>query len=262
MSFLKSLFETDAYKLERLAHETYPAPSTDNAEYQKEVLDELRRGGTSTSIFTLTGISYLCKKREKVIYAFNDVTHYCSSVHSEWTGRSAGASVRIAKGFWIRTGANKGHSVQHTSMDRQGGGCLVFTNQALSFFSKDKSTRIPLSHIMSFQARTEGLTGSGADDFGFSLETDYARNNNHQFLGIHPLNVNFVKSYLELLANGAPPTPPSTPPPPTAPPTTPVAPPPLPVAPPPLPVAPPVVLEEIPDDVPHLKFTYTHGVKK
>jgi hypothetical protein len=249
MSFLKSLFETDAHKLGRLAHETYPAPSTDNAEYQKEALDDLHNG-IIPSGYTAKG--YLCKKGEKVIYSFNGVTHYCSAVRSEWTGRSAGASVRIAKGFWVRTGANRGHSVQHTAMVEQGGGCLVLTNQGLSFVSTEKSARIPLSHILSFQAGS----GGGADDFEFSLETDYARNNSHRFFGINPVNVNFIKSVLELLANG-PPVASST-----LPPTAPVAPPPLPVAPPPLPVAPPVVLEDIPDDVPHLKFTYTHGVKK
>ena len=171
MNFFKSLFgnkaAAQAEDLTRLAHESYPAPSMENANYQKEVLDGLRNSGNLCGNFTLTGISYLCKKGVKIIYAFNNVEHYCSSVHSEWTGRSAGTSVRIARGFWIRTGANKGHSVQQTTMDRQGGGCLVLTNQALAFFSQEKSARIPLSHVMSFQASTVGLGKGYADEFGF-----------------------------------------------------------------------------------------------
>jgi len=82
------------------------------------------------------------------------------------------------------------------------------------------------------QAQLEAGSGGGASDFEFSLETDHARNNSHRFSGINPVNVNFIKSVLELLANGAPPADPLTPPP-TAP-----------IAPPDLPVAPPVVLEE------------------
>jgi hypothetical protein len=227
MSFLKSLFGlgNQAQNLARDFALAYPSPNANEAQYQREALDDLHNGIIPTG-YTAKG--YLCKKGEKVIYSFNGVTHYCSAVHSEWAGRSAGSSVRIAKGFWIRTGANRGHSVQHTSMQRQGGGCLVLTNQGLFFVSNEKSTRILLSHILSLEAGS----GGGANDFEFSLETDHARNNSHRFSGINPVNVNFIKSVLELLANGAPPADPLTPPP-TAP-----------IAPPDLPVAPPVVLEE------------------
>jgi hypothetical protein len=252
MGFLKSLFGLgDQSQNLEIA---YPAPDANGAQYQKEALDDLHKG-IIPSGYSLDG--YLCQKGEKVIFSFNGVTHYCSAVRSEWTGRSAGASVRIAKGFWVRTGANRGHSVQHTDMVEQGEGCLVLTNQGLSFVSKAKSARILLSHILSFEAGS----GGGANDFEFSLETDHARNNSHRFFGINPINVNFVKSVLELLANGAPPVAPlivSTPPPVA----TPIPPSTASASPPITPVAPPVVLEEIPDDVPHLKLTYTHGVKK
>jgi hypothetical protein len=251
MSFLKLLFGLGdgSQNLANRANELYPAPNANEAQFQREALADLRNGIVPTG-FTATG--YLCKKGEKAIYAFNGVTHYCSAVHSEWAGRSAGTSVRIAKGFWIRTGANRGHSVQHTSMVEQGGGCLILTNQGFSFVSKQKSARILLSRILSFQPGS----GTGADDFEFSLETDHARNNSHRFFGINPINVKFIKCVLELLANGPPPVDPSTPPPlPNPPPSS------SPPSPPP-PSAPSVVLEEIPDDVPHLKLTHTHGVKK
>jgi hypothetical protein len=236
MSFLKSLFGfgDGSQNLADRAHELYPDPNANEAEYQRDALADLHKGILPTG-FTAEG--YLCKKGEKVIYCFNGVTHYCSAVHSEWAGRSAGTSVRIAKGFWIRTGANRGHSVQHTSMVEQGGGSLILTNQGFSFVSKQKSARIPLSRILSFQAGS----GGGADDYEFSIETDHARNNSHRFFGINPIKVNFVKCVLELLTNGPPTVVASSPPPPPA---------------------PPVVLEETPDDVPHLKFTYTHGPKK
>ena len=139
MGFLKSLFGDKAENLANLARECYPAPNANEAQYQKEALDGLNNGAIPTG-YSLKG--YPCKKGERLIYSLNGVTHYCSAVHSEWIGHSSGASVRIAKGFWIRTGANRGHSIQRTSMDRQGGGCLVFTNQALTFISQEKSSRI------------------------------------------------------------------------------------------------------------------------
>jgi hypothetical protein len=243
MSFLKSLFGfgDDTENLANRAHELYPDPNANEAEYQKNALADLHRGIVPSG-FTAQG--YLCKKGEKVIYAFNNVTHYRSAVHSEGAARSTGASVRIAKGFWIRTGASRGKSVQHISMERQGGGSLALTNQALSFVSKEKSARILISHILAFQAGS----GSDADNYEFFVETDHARNNSHRFFGINPINVNFIKCVLELLTNGPPTVVPSSPPPALSPPP---------------PSVPPVVLEETPDDVPpHLKFTYTHGVKK
>ena len=155
MGFLKSLFGLgdETQNLANLARQCYPPPNANEAQYQKEALDELNNGTLPTG-YSLKG--YLCKKGEKLIYSFNEVTHCCSAVHSEWTGRSAGASVRIAKGFWIRTGASRGHSAQHTTMQRQGGGSLVLTNQGLSFGSTEKSARILLSHILSFQSGSGG----------------------------------------------------------------------------------------------------------
>src|ERR1700720_3067415 len=130
MGLLKSLFGLGdgSQNLADRAHELYPDPNANEAEFQREALADLHKGIVPSG-YSLAG--YLCKKGEKVIFSFNGVTHYCSAVHSEWAGRSAGTSVRIAKGFWIRTGANRGHSAQHTSMERQGGGCLVLTNQGL-----------------------------------------------------------------------------------------------------------------------------------
>jgi hypothetical protein len=79
MSFLKSLFglRDGSQKLADQAHELYPDPNANEAEYQKEALADLQRGIVPTG-FTAQG--YLCKKGEKVIYCFNNVTHYCSAV--------------------------------------------------------------------------------------------------------------------------------------------------------------------------------------
>jgi hypothetical protein len=86
-------------------------------------------------------------------------------------------------------------------MVRQGIGSLVLTNQGLSFVSQEKSCRILLSHIMSFQTGAKGLK-SGLEDYGFALETDYARNNTHWFNRLNPAYVLFIQAVLELLANG------------------------------------------------------------
>jgi hypothetical protein len=63
--------------------DAYPAPNANEAEYQRDALDALRKGTLPTG-FTAEG--YFCKKGEKVIYAFNDVIHYCS-IGMDWPQR-------------------------------------------------------------------------------------------------------------------------------------------------------------------------------
>jgi hypothetical protein len=111
-----------------------------------------------------------------------------SSCYSERVGRSAGASFRIAKGFWIRTGGSEGYSVQRSSMDHQGDGMLILTNKAIAFIGA-ASTRIPFTKILAFEAFTDG----------FSLHTDCARNNKHMFGNVHPQNMIFLRSALGLM---------------------------------------------------------------
>jgi hypothetical protein len=64
MSFLKSLFGLGdgSQNLANRAHELYPAPNANEAQFQREALADLRNGIVPTG-FTATG--YLCKKVEK-----------------------------------------------------------------------------------------------------------------------------------------------------------------------------------------------------
>jgi hypothetical protein len=152
---------------------------------QQETLDDLRKG-ISPDRYNLSG--FVCKKNEKVLFSFQGVRHFHQGTHSQWIGRSAGVSVRVAKGLSFRTGANRGHSVSGTSMDDQGTGTLVLTNQGFSFLGTN-SARIPFSHILSLKSYVDG----------FGLDTDYAHNNKHLFAHMHPTNATFVKSAVDII---------------------------------------------------------------
>ena len=93
MGFLKSLFGLgdETQNLANLARECYPPPNANEAQYQKEALDELNSGTLPTG-YSLKGC--LCKKGEKLIYSFNEVTHYCSAVH--WDGLAAARELQFA----------------------------------------------------------------------------------------------------------------------------------------------------------------------
>jgi hypothetical protein len=160
-------------------------PTSADTVNQQETLEDLRKGITPDR-YNLSG--FVCKKNEKVLFSFQGVRHYHQGTHSQWTGRSAGVSVKVVKGLWFRTGANRGHSVSSTSMDDQGTGTLVLTNQGFSFIGTN-STRIPFTHILSLEPYADG----------FGLDTDYARNNKHLFAHMHPTNATFVKSAVDII---------------------------------------------------------------
>jgi hypothetical protein len=73
-------------------------------------------------------------------------------------------------------------------MDDQGEGTLVLTTMGDCFVGTN-SARIPLSHILAFQSYADGI--------GF--DTDYARNNRHVFVRIHPGNVAFIATVLDII---------------------------------------------------------------
>jgi hypothetical protein len=162
-----------------------PPPTPSESANQELVLADLEKGATPNR-YQLDG--FLPKKGEHLIWAFVGVKHYRQGTHSEWVGRSSGASVRVCRGLWVRSGSNRGHRVSHSQMDYQGAGILVLTTIGLCFIGGN-STRIPLSHILAFQSYTDGI--------GF--DTDYARNNRHVFTQIHAGNVAFIQTVLEII---------------------------------------------------------------
>jgi len=70
-------------------------PTPSESAQQELTLADLGKG-TPPKHFKLEG--FLTKKGESLIWAFLGVKHYRQSTHSEWVGRSGGASVRIMKG--------------------------------------------------------------------------------------------------------------------------------------------------------------------
>jgi hypothetical protein len=163
-------------------------PTPSESAQQELTLADLGKG-TPTNHFKLEG--FLTKKGETLIWAFRGVKHYQQRIHSEWVGRSSGASVRIMKGLWVRSGASRGHKVSRSQMDCQGEGTLVLTTMGVCFVGAS-STRIPFSHILAFQPYEDGI--------GF--DTDYARNNRHIFGPIHAGNVAFIATALDIIKRG------------------------------------------------------------
>jgi hypothetical protein len=72
-----------------------------------------------------------------------------------YRGKSAGISVRVAKGVTIRTGGNRGTLQRETVVVAEGP--LLFTNQRVIFNGDKKSFAAPLTSVTSFEMMSNGV---------------------------------------------------------------------------------------------------------
>jgi hypothetical protein len=108
--------------------------------------------------FTFNGnLPVNLQKGEKIVWAFPRTDYLEDKTRRVYVGRSAGVSVRIAKGVYYHTSAFKGQPVERTERQHVDVGWLVLTNKNLYFTGPLKSVRIPYQKIVSFQTFSDGL---------------------------------------------------------------------------------------------------------
>ena len=98
--------------------------------------------------FTYGALPFKFQKTEHLIYVFFDVGYAEQKVKREIVGRSAGTSVRIAKGVYMRAGASKGTPVETDVIVDRGIGTLAVTSRHL-YFSGQRSFRVRFDRIVS-----------------------------------------------------------------------------------------------------------------
>ncbi len=114
--------------------------------------------GTIPEGLHLTGqMPFNFQKAESIIWCFNNVEYFETRTKTEYVGRSAGMSVRIARGIYYRTGAFHGQPIQTSQVLDVGTGPLAVTNKHLYFSGGNTSLRIPYSKIVSFQPFSDGI---------------------------------------------------------------------------------------------------------
>lgn len=125
-------------------------------------------------------------RSEQIIWVYNGVSLYLEKTHKEWKGRSHGLSFRLMKGVYYRVGQSKGHPVEHTSMEKQGEGCLYITNKHLIFHSENKAIKISYSTIISLNPYSDGI----------DVMKDGATTKKITFQGLDPW---FIMNYISTL---------------------------------------------------------------
>lgn len=96
------------------------------------------------------------QKTEHLIYAFFDVGYAEQKVKREIVGRSAGTSVRVAKGVYMRAGASRGTPVEKDVIVDRGIGTLAVTSRHL-YFSGQRSFRVRFDKIVSVKAWADAV---------------------------------------------------------------------------------------------------------
>ena len=106
--------------------------------------------------FTYGALPFKFQKTEHLIYVFFDVGYAEQKVKREIVGRSAGTSVRIAKGVYMRAGASKGTPVETDIIVDRGKGTLALTDRHL-YFNGQRSFRVRFDKIVSVKAWADAV---------------------------------------------------------------------------------------------------------
>lgn len=120
------------------------------------VLRDLMEGKIPQRVSVDGGVGLNLQKSEQIIWAFPQTEYLEDKTKRTYVGRSHGVSVRVMKGVYYRTGAFKGHPVEHTERISHGAGLMVLTNKHI-YYHGAKVFRIPFSKIVSYEPFSNGI---------------------------------------------------------------------------------------------------------
>ena len=90
------------------------------------------------------------------IYVFPNVGYAEQRIKREIVGRSAGTSVRVARGVSVRLGQSRGTPVERDEIVHRGVGTMAITTKHV-YFSGERTFRIRFSRIVSVQAMRDAV---------------------------------------------------------------------------------------------------------
>lgn len=145
-------------------------------QHQQKVVTILEQGKLPDVGLDIS-LPFKLQRNEVWLLALDNVPYAEVRTQREIKGRSAGASVRVAKGMYIRTGASKGTPVEKDVLTSRGNGIFALSTKHL-YFNGERSFRIPMGKIVSAQVVNNGLEivrdrASGQPEY-FGLQQDDA----------------------------------------------------------------------------------------
>lgn len=121
------------------------------------VLSDILNGQAPVRCSSPAGLGIVLQKGETVIWIFNQVKHHELRTKRHFVGGSAGVSVRVCKGVYLRTSAFKGKPVETSEMVHAGTGSLILTTKHVFFQGPGSVVKVPAKKIISVEPFTDGI---------------------------------------------------------------------------------------------------------
>ena len=126
---------------------------------KRNVMDVLDSGHLPRMKFTVDGggLPFKFQRSEHLLWVFSSVEYLEQKTRREIAGRSAGTSIRVAKGVSFRVGRSRGTPVEYDEVVRRGVGLLAVTTKHVYFSGERRSLRIPFGKIVSVERLEDGV---------------------------------------------------------------------------------------------------------
>ena len=123
-----------------------------------EVLRDLTEGIPSQrGGFDRRSVPFRLQKSETLIWVFDNVDYSTVKTRREFQGRTAGVSVRVAKGVYFRTGGFSGHPVEVEETVHVDTGLLGVTTRHLYFAGAAKSFRVRHDRMVTIEPYSDAV---------------------------------------------------------------------------------------------------------
>jgi hypothetical protein len=121
------------------------------------VLRDIMKGNLPERLKGQESLPFNFQKGESLVWVFSGVEYLEDKVRREYVGQSAGVSVRVAKGLYLRSGSFHGRPIEYTVRLHVDTGRLAVTNKHIYFGGSKTSFRVPFQKIVSFESFSDGI---------------------------------------------------------------------------------------------------------
>lgn len=186
--------EDEEYLLERIADifglEQSEAPEIWSKVFKGLILRDVMNGIARSRISPDIVPGVMLQPNEVLFWVEHNVARYEERIRREYTGGSAGMSIRIAQGVYLRTSAFKGYPVETPESVYIGDGCLCITSKNIYWVAVSKSIKIPVKKIVSVFPAGDGVI---IQKDGVTAKPQYFVTNDPWFHYNLILNLNLVQ---------------------------------------------------------------------
>lgn len=120
------------------------------------VLADILNGKVPTRCET-NPLHIVLQKGESIIWGFNGVKLHEMRTKRHYVGASAGVSVRVMKGVYLRTSSFRGHPVETTQAVHLGTGAFIITNKHVFFHGHAGVVKMAAKKIVMVEPYTDGV---------------------------------------------------------------------------------------------------------